>query len=146
MHRLTFLSIKILSVDGFYRKVVNFANKFSNLVDSIRAMTLSLFPSTTSRTWFLAMLFLSVIVLLGAIMEMKRNNYCVSTTSLVGCIFSFLLASCTVITTTGQFRPIRSVNTESPILMLEKFRYRPNFAVYNHRGTVMHMNCYAGTL
>lgn len=71
MHRLTFLSIKILSVDGFYRKVVNFANKFSNLVDSIRAMTLSLFPSTTSRTWFLAMLFLSVIVLLGAIMEMK---------------------------------------------------------------------------
>lgn len=71
MHRLTFLSIKILSVDGFYRKVVNFANKFSNLVDSIRAMMLSLFPSTTSRTWFLAMLFLSVIVLLGAIMEMK---------------------------------------------------------------------------
>ncbi|GJD06955.1 hypothetical protein Gasu2_13400 [Galdieria sulphuraria] len=106
-------------------------------------MTFRLFPTTSRSTWFLVVLCLSIALVVGSVLEIKRKNYRLTTSSILSSVLSFLLPSCTLVATTCPLRPIRPLNPESPILLLEKFRYRPNFAIYNHRGTVMYMNRYA---
>ncbi|GJQ14054.1 hypothetical protein GpartN1_g5845.t1 [Galdieria partita] len=105
-------------------------------------MTLRLFPTRAHKWWFLVTLCLSVTLVVGSIMEIKRNDHRLCTTSILGSVLSFVLSSGTLVATTCHMRPLRPLNSESPILMVEKLRYRPSFAVYNHRGTVMHMSRY----
>ncbi|EME29016.1 uncharacterized protein Gasu_35860 [Galdieria sulphuraria] len=83
------------------------------------------------------------VVLVNSTCRWFGKNYRLTTSSILSSVLSFLLPSCTLVATTCPLRPIRPLNPESPILLLEKFRYRPNFAIYNHRGTVMYMNRYA---